>query len=238
MPLPPNATNTRRTSPWKLGWAAARANLVPGLVLQMAAALLLVAYHSNDAVAEQLNALAQFKKRSGLAYAAASGMLFCGLIPWLFRMAVASLRPARPASDLVFGIFWWAGMAMLTDTFYQIQAATWGDATSTRTVFAKVACDMLVFTPLLAAPFNAMAHAWKALGFSLGATRAELRGKWYRRIVLPNLVPNWMLWTPGMAIVYSLPTLLQLPVANLIGCFWALLCTSIAADGRTEGTKS
>jgi hypothetical protein len=49
---------------------------------------------------------------------------------------------------------------------------------------------------------------------------------------MPNLVPNWMVWTPGIAVTYSLPGLLQVPMANLIGCFWALLCITIATKTK------
>ena len=52
---------------------------------------------------------------------------------------------------------------------------------------------------------------------------------WYRRLVLPNLLTNYFVWFPGTLIFYSMPTDLQLVVANCIGCFWALMCARIAA---------
>ncbi|MDR2513356.1 MAG: hypothetical protein LBD01_06145 [Puniceicoccales bacterium] len=219
-------------SPWRMGWVAARANFIPGLILQAVALALVVTYYTNDAAGARLDELARLKDRVGFAYSATSGAFFCGLLPWFFRVAIPSLRPRRLWGDLVFSLLWWAAMCMGTDAFYRGQAMFWGAENSVGTVILKTACDMLIFTPITAAPLNAISHLWKENEFSFIRTREALRGNWYRKIVMPNLVPNWMLWTPGIALVYSLPTLLQVPMANLIGCFWSLLCITIAAGGR------
>ncbi|MGC4015433.1 MAG: hypothetical protein QM755_13095 [Luteolibacter sp.] len=219
-------------SPWRAGWHAAKANLIPGLVLQTAAIALLVTYYRSAALRDSLAHVEQWKATWGYAYSAASGALFCGLLPWLFRMAIPSLRPRSPLPELIFGLVWWACSGIISDVFYTAQGRWWGTDHSLRTIFLKMLIDMGVYTPLWAAPANALLHLWKARGF-------PLRGRiftpgWYRRIVLPNLLPNWMVWIPGVAVVYSLPPLLQLPVANLICCFWALLCISIAGEDTQE----
>jgi hypothetical protein len=143
-------------------------------------------------------------------------------------MALPALRPNRPFAELAFGFFYWGAICCTADWFYRFQATVWGDVTAAHVVAVKTVCDMLVFTPFFAAPCNSISHLWKERDFSFADTRNALRGKWYRNVVLPNLVPNWMLWTPGIAITYCLPGALQLPMANLIGCFWALLCLTIA----------
>jgi hypothetical protein len=216
-------------SPWRIGWAAARANFVPGLFLQAAAIALVLAYYYNANVNAWLASLAEFKKDFELLYTVASGAIFCGLIPWLFRVAIPSLRPVHLGSDLAFSIIYWGAIYTVSGSFYRAQAVFWGDTNAPSIIVIKVLCDMLLYTPIIAAPCNSIAHLWKANGFSFGTTRAALSRGWYRRIVMPNLVPNWMLWTPGCAVLYSLPVSLQLPMASLIGCFWALLCISIAS---------
>lgn len=221
-----------------MGWVAARANLVPGLVLQAAAVALLVAYNTNADVRGFFGHVEELKGRWGYGYTVVSAATFCGVIPWVFRMALPSLRPARPVAELAFGILYWGSICVVTDTFYRFQARLWDGICGVEganfwyVIVAKTACDMLVFTPIVAAPCNAISHLWKDRNFSFSAVRAALRGRWYRNIVMPSLVPNWMVWTPGIAVTYSLPALLQLPMANLIGCFWALLCITIAAKTK------
>ena len=110
--------------------------------------------------------------------------------------------------------------------------SNFGSVPTPGVVLAKMACDMFGFTILIGAPGNALSHLWKDLGWDLKAFRAAFRPGWYRRIVVPNLLPNWVVWGPGTAIFYSLPVELQLPVANAIGTCWALMCVRIAAHSR------
>lgn len=46
---------------------------------------------------------------------------------------------------------------------------------------------------------------------------------WYARTVLPTLIANFGVWVPAVAIIYALPTPLQLPRQNLVLCFFTLL---------------
>ena len=221
-----------------MGWVAARANLVPGIILVVAAVLLLVTYYNYKPLSDALQSVEDLKKKWGPLYTFVSAGTFCGIVPWLFRMAIPSLRPTRYIAELLFGIFYWVTICQTTDQFYQFQAWIWDsilgvkDAHDWYVVAIKTACDMLIFTPIIAAPCNSISHLWKYNNFSFAATREALRGNWYRNIVLPNLVPNWMVWTPGIATVYALPSLLNVPAANLVGCFWALLCITIAAKTK------
>lgn len=219
-------------SPWRAGLKAARLNLIPGVILQIASLGLLVAYYTNENLRTGLSVVEMWKARGGFAFSAAGGAIFCGLLPWVFRMSLPSLRPQRPMAELIFGLIWWALMLMLSDAFYRSQTLAWGAGTDGGTIIIKVLVDMFIYTPFLASPLNSLSHYWKAKSFPRGPLR--LPRHWYRRIVMPNLIPNWVVWIPGTAVVYSLPPMLQLPVANLIGCFWALLCISIAANDSTE----
>ena len=119
--------------PWRAGWLAARANLVPGLVLQAIAVVLVTAYYTSPAVHAWLEVLARMKAGGGYLFSAGLGMFFCGLLPWLFRMAMPSLRPKNAWSDLAFGLGWWSYMAMQTDAFYRAQALVWGAAATPST---------------------------------------------------------------------------------------------------------
>jgi len=217
-----------------MGFVAARENFVPGVFLWIVAAALVVAYYNSDTLRDWLVTVGDWKTRYGFRYTMVSSALFCGLFPWLFRMALPTLRPKRPLAELVHGTTYWALICCTADWFYQFQAWFWGDSREPHIVAIKTACDMLGYTPLIAAPCNALSHLWRDCGFSWTATRTSFQGAFYRNVVLPNLVPNWLVWTPGIAIVYCLPSTLQLPMANLIGCFWALLCVTIAAKSRRD----
>ena len=49
----------------------------------------------------------------------------------------------------------------------------------------------------------------------------------FRRMVLPNLLPNWVVWIPVSLVVFSFPFPLQIHVNGLICTFWTLMCLQI-----------
>jgi hypothetical protein len=154
--------------------------------------------------------------------------VFNGIVPALFCALVPGLHVRRPGAALVFGMVWWGLMGVNVHLFYALQAWLWGSEAGWVTVLLKTATDMLIYSPFYASPITAIAHLWQDQNYSVRATRLQLGPGWYRRIVLPNQVPGWTFWAPGVMILYSLPTALQMPMASLLGCFWALMCLQIA----------
>ena len=215
-------------TPWQIGARAARANLVPGLVLQAAALAMVVAYYRSPGFHAVLGVLADWQIRHGIGFSILTRMVTNGLVPALFCALVPGLRLRRPWLSLWFLIGWWGYMGAMTHGFYALQAWMWGDEADVATVLLKTATDMLVYSPFLASPINAVAHLWQDENFSWTATRRQLGPGWYRRVVLPNQVPGWTFWAPCLLVLYSLPTALQMPMAALLGCFWALMCLQIA----------
>ena len=217
------------STPWQIGVRAARANLVPGLVLQVAAAAFVAAYYLSPAFHALLQHVADGQTRYGVGFTVLTRVVFNGIIPALFCALVPGLHVRRPWAALAFGMTWWGLMGVHTHVFYTFQAWLWGDEANLVTVLLKTATDMLIYSPFYASPITAIAHLWQDENYSIHATRLQLAApRWYRRIVLPNQVPGWTFWAPGVMILYSLPTELQMPMAALLGCFWALMCLQIA----------
>jgi hypothetical protein len=215
-------------TPWQIGARSARANLVPGLALQAAGLGIVLAYANWPRFGALLERVGALQEAHGIGFSVGMRMVGNGLLPALFCALVPGLRMRRPWASLLFLVGWWGIMGGLTHLFYAFQAWLWGEEASVRTVLLKTATDMLVYSPFLASPINALAHLWRDLNYSLAATRVHLGRGWYRRIVLPNQVPGWAFWTPCLLFLYSLPTALQMPMAALLGCFWALMCLQIA----------
>ena len=227
-PSDSHATWMAGTRPWQIGLQSARANAIPGLVLQAAALIAVVAYYRSPSFHLVLEQVSDWQIRYGVGFSVAMRMVTNGLIPSLFCAWVPGLRLRRPWLSLVFLVIWWGFMGALTHWFYATQAWLWGAQASVSTVLFKTATDMLVYSPFLASPINAVAHLWQDQNFSWHATRLQLGPGWYRRVVLPNQVPGWAFWAPSVMILYSLPVPLQMPMAAMLGCFWALMCLQIA----------
>ena len=215
-------------TPWQIGVRAARANLIPGLVLQIAAGVFVVAYYRSAAFHDLLQHVADEQNRYGIVFTMLTRVVFNGIVPAAFCALVPGLRVRRPGAALLFGMAWWGFMGANTHVFYALQARLWGADASPATVLLKTATDMLVYSPFYASPIVAVAHLWQDQNYSFSATRLQLGSGWYRRVVLPNQVPGWTFWAPCLLVLYALPTALQMPMSALLGCFWSLMCLQIA----------
>jgi len=218
-----------KTNPWIIGLKAARANLVPGLILQGAAFVLLAAYHFLPGVARALDTVAEWQVRYGIPFSFASYLFFCGIIPYLFCLAMPSLRPKEPGKALLFALSVWSVAGLILPQFYRLQTYLYGAGTDVRTLTLKIITDQFGYTAFFASPYIAITHLWKDRGYRWSAIAPLLGRGWYRRLVIPNLVMNWVVWIPSLIVIYSLPTALQSHVSGLIGGFWALMSLQIAA---------
>ena len=202
--------------------AALRANLVPGLMLQLAALALLLAWRHWPAAREALDALMALKLRYGAAYSFATGALFAGVLPRLL-LHFGGRHPGPLAPELVFASLLWGLQGIEVDYFYRLQGWLFGNAADWPTVLRKALVDQLVFSALWAVPSVSLVFLWKDAGFRLARLRA-LVDRDFLRLRLPSAIAaNTMVWTPTVMVIHFLPVALQLPVSSLVASFGVLM---------------
>ncbi|HWA28377.1 MAG TPA: hypothetical protein VG734_22195 [Lacunisphaera sp.] len=217
-------------APWAAGRDSIRALLGPALVLQAAAVALVLAYYFLPAAAGLFAQLARWQSAGGLAFSAASSALCGGLLPFLFLRLHRDTRATHPWSHLAFFIGFWIWKGSEIDLWYRLLAWLYGGGHDARTIACKVVTDQFGFNPLYAAPVGNLCFAWKDAGFRWGPVAADVRaGRWYYRRVLPVLLTVWFLWVPVVCCVYALPRTLQMPLFNVVLCFWSMLFAHITA---------
>ncbi len=65
--------------------------------------------------------------------------------------------------------------------------------------------------------------------FALAPILASIRRPgWMMREIVPVLIANLGVWLPTVCIIYTLPTVLQLPLENLVLCFFTLMLAHLA----------
>jgi hypothetical protein len=205
-----------------------RRNIVPGLVLQSVALTLLLLYTTSTSARAFLDAVGVAKHHYGYAFSALSTALFGGLIPYLIVLFTGRVDPRLRLSVLAFYVLFWVWKGVEVDAFYRLQAYLFGDAASVRVIANKTLVDQFVYNPLWAAPTQVWFFLWKDTGFSLAETKGEFVKEPFLRRVVIVLVSSWVVWIPTVAIVYALPSALQIPLFNLVVCFWSLLLTSLS----------
>ena len=210
-----------------LGWEAARANAVPGFVLQGAMLAVLVGYYGNARFAHWLDLLAQYKQQHGLAFVVLAGILAGAILPELFLILFFQKGSfgRQNLRNLAFTVPTWGIDAILVDLMYHANAIWFGTIVTIPVLLAKICVDQLGYNPFLAAPGEVLVYEWKNDGFSWESVKRAFTWNHYREKIVPTLVATWAVWVPLMAIIYSLPLPLQFPLFSLALTFWVLLLT-------------
>lgn len=213
--------------PWAAGLRAARANLVPGFIVQVIMLTLLLGYYFYPPTTAFLNKLASLKEQWGYGYTLIASILAGALIPEIMRVLVFQRGKIGRANfgNLAFASFFWAWSGMVVDFFYRQQVAWFGAEVTFGVVATKVLIDQFIFNPLYAAPVSSWAYDWKSLGYPLRGIGQFFTIGYYRRVILPTLVATWGVWIPVVTILYSLPPLLQIPLFALALSLWVMIYT-------------
>jgi hypothetical protein len=214
-------------APWIAGLRAARANIVPGLVVQGVMLALLLAYHFHPQTTGLLNRLATVKEQWGYGYSAVSAIIAGALVPELLRVLFFQKGKFhhQNAANLLFTVPFWCMMGTVVDGFYRAQAVWFGNDQAFPVVLKKVIVDQLANKPLFAAPVTAILYDWKNRGYSLTGFTHCLTPTYYRNVVVPTIFANWGVWIPVVSILYSLPLPLQIPLFGLALSMWVMLFT-------------
>jgi len=209
-----------------------RRNLVPGLLLQATAATMVVLYLSSAGARGWIDSIGAAKFRYGYLFSALSTMLFGGVIPFLVLLGSGRTDRTLLFRQLVFYVLFWTWKGVEVDAFYRFQAFLFGDSASFSVIAKKIFVDQCIYNPLWAGPTQVWFFLWKDCRFSRTAMRPRFDEQSLLWRVVIVVFSSWIVWVPTVAIIYALPSALQVPLFNLVICFWSLLLTSLS---RTDG---
>jgi hypothetical protein len=207
------------------------------VTLQAACLALVLAYYRYPPAREALARIMQLKLAMGFSFGVLSTGFFGGFLPFCYLHS-AKYRGGRPhyrwAQGLALTAFW-AYKGFEVDLFYRVLAWTVGTGHALATILPKALIDQGFYCPVFAVPVTVAVYQWTEANFDWSATIADWRAPhWYQRRVLPVLLSNLGVWLPAVALIYALPTLLQLPLQNLVLCFFTLL---IAHQTRAQSAE-
>ncbi len=207
------------------------ANLKPGVILWILMLLFFLAYATSAAFSSSLGRLSLLKVAIGYPFSFGAYVLFAALMPETLRIIFFQkgkiLR--QNLNNLIFVGILFGFIGILTDVFYSYQALWFGETADLRTLLFKAFVDQGIYSPianfLLVSIFFLRENGIRAEVLKSIPTRQFAFVK-----VLPVVVAGWCVWIPGVMLVYSMPTPLQLPVASLILCFWVLIFSFVAGQ--------
>ncbi len=217
---------------------AARQNLPATLALEAAMAGLVAIYYGWPAGASFLTRFAGWEREGGILAAAVGTALAGGLLSELAviyfqnagRWTVGNVENAA----FKMGMFFISGAVVYE--FYRQQAVWFGDDNNWSVLVRKVLVDQLGYTPIFAVPYMALLTRWQTLRYSPLLLWQELDRSFIAERMLPVLVTNWMLWVPGVTLVYAMPQILQTPLFIFATAIWGILLSSVAGQPQYRST--
>ncbi|MEI8093671.1 MAG: hypothetical protein WCG80_05625 [Spirochaetales bacterium] len=222
---------------WHDVTGALRANFLPGVVLWLLACTVVGSYFLWDQARPFFDTLGAWKSGGGFLYSIVATSIFAGLIPWVVLRLLPGTRSQATASSLVFLVVFWAYRGLEMDAFYRLQGLMFGNDGSLGSIAAKVLFDQFVYNVFWAGGYQLLAYHWKDSGFRLSAFRGyDWKGLLSHRLPV-LLVSTWLVWFPVAALMYSLPADLQIPVFNLVACFWSLVVATLTKPKASAAPK-
>lgn len=204
--------------------AALKKNLLPGLVLQLFAASILVTYFFVPTAKPLFTLFGELKQTYGFGYSFIATALFGGLIPFLYLLLSKNLSPNRNILGLlVFYILFWGLKGMEVDLFYRLQANWFGTGSDVKTIVTKMAVDQFLYSALWAAPSITIVYLWMEYNWNLAEAKKAMTKEFFWVKIPTVILSNWLVWIPAVCVVYAMPGELQIPLFNLVLCFWVLL---------------
>jgi hypothetical protein len=209
-------------------------NIKPGLALQAFGIALVLSYYLLPQSQPIFDSVMHAKEHFGFIYSALSTALFGAFIPFGILFLMGRFPRISVGKRILALLLFWIWKGIEVDILYRSQALLFGAQPDTITVIKKVCFDQFVYNPLWAAPSMLLYYLWVDAGYSFKRVKEATGISFFTRTLPTVLVSTWVVWIPATAIVYSLPVSLQLPVFNLVLCFWVLIFDLVSKSGVKE----
>ena len=219
------------------GLAGMKQNALPGLALWLLALMLVGADWLSPSAHAAFQSVGLWKSHYGLAFSATTTAFFGGVVPFFFLLVTGRLRRHRLMAEFGFYTLFWAYKGVEVDLFYRLQSLLFGDYANPGTIVRKVLVDQFIYNPIWAAPVSALAFLWRESAFSWPTMKSKLGFEFMTFTVPVTLMSTWAVWIPAVTIIYCLPAPLQIPLFNLVLCFWVLVLSFISkrpAEGPAD----
>ena len=220
-----------------VGFRAARANVLPGLLLQGIMACILALYLCHEGSQAFFRLVGESRQELGPVFAMVAYTFSGALLPELMRIFL--FQRARVTAENIKSVLTmapiWIFMGSVVDVFYTMQNHWFSFESGFTTVATKVLVDQLLYSPLFATPMITAYFTLRAGGFRKVVFASVFRCRSFAETLLPVQLASWMIWFPGVTFVYIMPPALQIPFAVLVHTFWVLILSTISERGRGDG---
>lgn len=215
--------------PLQMALAAIKKNFLPGLVLQGLMGIFLAAYFWHEPTRFCFEKIAAIKQEAGFLFSATAYCVSSAILPEILKIFLsqkgkilaANLRSTATSAPI------WAFAGILVDGLYRTQNFLFGTGNDIATVLSKIAFDQLVFSPFIGSFLIVAAFCWRDTDFRSFAFFEKGIIAFFLEKVFPVQVASWCVWPLAVAVIYSMPPAMQIPIAVLLQTFWVLVFTAV-----------
>lgn len=193
------------------------------IFLQIVAVIILLLYYNTYFFPNFLNDIANLKEKIGVIFIMFTTGIAGGLFPELLNKIFKKNYFIDIKKTFMLFMFWfYKGFEI--GLFYTILSKLIGADNSLTTVFKKIMIDEFIYTPFWAVPTMITYYA-----FIENNVLSYIKKKFVEDY-LSILILNWIIWIPSVAVIYSLPLPLQMPIQNIILIIWGILIVFFAKN--------
>lgn len=209
----------------KVAGQAIKTNIKPGILLWVLLVLFGIGYTAIPFFNQRLLQLAELKLKWGYASSFIAYSFAATIFPEILKILFFQNRKGKKENvrNIIYGIIVFGIAGICTDIFYStIQVWLYGIGTDLATILKKTATDQFIFSPIICTVVLLLLM-WKENGFRVNTKQEFSFPIFFQEKIIPLCAAMWLVWIPGVSLVYFMPTALQLPVSSFILCFWALI---------------
>lgn len=217
----------------RAGIASAKDNALPGFILWLFAMAVVSGFYLLPPIRVALEKLGSLKASGGFLYSALSTGLFGGIIPvlWRFARKRGSASPGF-APTLLFLFAFWAVKGIEIELLYGGLDRIFGSGLAANQIVPKVLADQFLYNPLWAGWTQIVAYWFLERSFkpAKGEFSLLVRSMGWRLVAI--LISTWAVWIPMVSVIYAMPANLQLPLFNIVLCFWSMMLASLTKEKK------
>jgi len=208
-------------------------NIIPGIILWIVALFIVLIYYFYIPSKLLFNFISNLKSSYGFLFSIISTMIFAGIIPYLYLVFSGKIEKEMKIKEFLFYIFFWGWKGFEVDLLYRFQGLVFGTSPDFFVILKKTLIDQFVYNTFWAAPATVILYLWKDNRFSLKKLRTNINIELFIYKIPSLLISTWVIWIPAVSIIYCFPPALQIPIFNIVVCFWVLFL-SILGENKEE----
>ena len=202
----------------------------PIVLIQFCFVVFVVLYYTIPSMHDLPTRVTDYRTKVGpLVFVIGSIWFVSIVVPELAKLVTRSKTEPITWKDVVLRMIYFAAIGISIDLLYSWMGRIYGSEAKLDVVAKKVLTDMLLYTPLFSMPLAVVTFLFKDTGFSTTKTVEGLKQGEFPKRFMPLLVTCWMYFGPVTIAMYSLPVVLNFPLAMAAQAAWGIIVVAVGS---------